>query len=311
MAPTATTTTAEALRTALMKMGAFGIGPWVPIVAAGESPAAIATLGMQAKALLKTSGTRLEQVAALRLIPAATDQAARRSQLIDRMRNVFGQNFVVLPRFSCDAAGAAELTAALAASKQTQGGDPLAAHGWFAQYARVRDPMGRMNACLRGAEVLVTGERLNLSVAQLPFVSRRALGGTAARAGQVAGGRQAVAGAADAGRINTAQPLTGLLVDEWTETVPNTRETTAVTFQFDPPDACAPQCVLLAVPPVPGADWTSDTLRQVLEETLDLAKLRAVDAETLGELAQYVPALYLAFNTKDDAVSTDFAALTH
>jgi hypothetical protein len=111
--------------------------------------------------------------------------------------------------------------------------------------------------------------------------------------------------------INTALPLTGLLVDEWTETVPNTRETTAVTFQFDPPDACAPQCVLLAVPPVPGADWTSDTLRQVLEETLDLARLRAVDAETLGELAQYVPALCLAFNTKDDAVSTDFAALTH
>jgi hypothetical protein len=66
VAPTATTTTAEALRTALIKMGAFGIGPWVPIVAAGESPSAIATLGMQAKALLKTSGTRLEQVAALR-----------------------------------------------------------------------------------------------------------------------------------------------------------------------------------------------------------------------------------------------------
>ena len=101
------------------------------------------------------------------------------------------------------------------------------------------------------------------------------------------------------------------MVDEWTETVPNTRETTAVTFQFDPPDACAPQSVLLAVPPVPGEDWTADTLRQVLVETLDLAKLRAVDAETLGELAQYLPALYLAFNAKDDAVSTDFAPLTH
>ena len=311
VAPTATTTTAEALRTALIKMGAFGIGPWVPIVAAGESPSAIATLGMQAKALLKTSGTRLEQVAALRLIPAATDQAARRSQLIDRMRNVFGQNFVVLPRFSCDAAGAAELTAALAASKQTQGGDPLAAHGWFAQYARIRDPMDRMNACLRGAEVLVTGERLNLSVAQLPLVSgERWVGlppepGKSLAAGKLSLVLQTLA------VINTAQPLTGLLVDEWTETVPNTRETTAVTFQFDPPDACVPQCVLLAVPPVPGADWIADTLRQVLEETLDLARLRAVDAETLGELAQYVPALCLAFNTKDDAVSTDFAALTH
>ena len=228
------------------------------------------------------------------------------------MRNVFGQNFVVLPRFTCDAAGAAELTAALAASKQTQGGDPLAAHGWFAQYARVRDPMGRMSACLRGAEVLATGERLNLSVAQLPLVSRRALGRAAARAGQVA--RRPASCRWCCRRsppINTAQPLTGLLVDEWTETVPNTRETTAITFQFDPPDACAPQCVLLAVPPVPGVDWTSDALRQVLEETLDLAKLRAVDAETLGEVAQYLPALYLAFNAKDDAVSTDFAALTH
>ncbi len=78
VAPTATTTTAEALRTGLMKMGAYGIGPYVPIVAAGESPAAIATLSMQAKALLKTSGARLEQVAALRLVPAATNNAARR-----------------------------------------------------------------------------------------------------------------------------------------------------------------------------------------------------------------------------------------
>lgn len=104
--------------------------------------------------------------------------------------------------------------------------------------------------------------------------------------------------------------MTGVLVDEWTEVVPNTRETTAITFQLDPPDACAPQSVLVAVPPVPGVDWTQDTLRQVLEETLDLAKLRAVDAETLGEVAQYIPALYLAFNARDAAVSTDFAPLT-
>jgi hypothetical protein len=48
----------------------------------------------------------------------------------------------------------------------------------------------------------------------------------------------------------------------------------------------------------------------VLEETLDLAKLRAVDTETLGEAAQYLPALYLAFNARDHAVSMDFAPLT-
>ena len=45
-------------------------------------------------------------------------------------------------------------------------------------------------------------------------------------------------------------------------------------------------------------------------ETLDLAKLRAVDAEALGEIGHYIPALFFAFNTNDEVVSTDFAQLT-
>jgi hypothetical protein len=92
--------------------------------------------------------------------------------------------------------------------------------------------------------------------------------------------------------------------------VPSATETTAITFQCNPPDACAPQAVLLAVPPVPDAPWTVANLHRVLLETLDLAKLRAVDAEALGELAHYLPATFLAFNANDDAVSTDFAPLT-
>jgi hypothetical protein len=48
----------------------------------------------------------------------------------------------------------------------------------------------------------------------------------------------------------------------------------------------------------------------VLVETLDLAKLRAVDPSRLGAAAQYLPALYVPFNAADDAVSTDFAPLT-
>ena len=66
----------------------------------------------------------------------------------------------------------------------------------------------------------------------------------------------------------------------------------------------------MAVPPVPGQDWTTETLRRVLVETLDLAKLRAVDTSLLGAAAQYLPALYVPFNAADDAVSTDFVSLT-
>jgi hypothetical protein len=157
--------------------------------------------------------------------------------------------------------------------------------------------------------VLGVGERLNLSVAQLPFVANERWVGLPPNAGMtLAAGKLSLVLQTTA-PINPAQALTGLVIDEWTEIVPSANETTAIAFQFAPPDACAPQCLLLAVPPVPAADWTADTLRQVLDETRDLAKLRAVDAEMLGELAQYLPALALAFNAKDDAVSTDVAPL--
>jgi hypothetical protein len=76
-------------------------------------------------------------VLALRALPAATNPQARRSQLVDRMRSVFGQSFVVLPMFRCTAS--ARLNAELAASEQRQGGDALAANTWFSRHARVRD----------------------------------------------------------------------------------------------------------------------------------------------------------------------------
>ena len=177
--------------------------------------------------------------------------------------------------------------------------------------ARVRDAVARMRDCLRNAEVLGTGEQLRISsVTQLPFLAGDRWVGLPRAAGKPLRPGKLSLVLHTAAAVDTAQPLSGVLVDEWTEVVPSARETTAITFQLDPPDAVAPQSILLAVPPVPGVDWTPDTLRQVLEETLDLAKLRAVDTETLGEAAQYLPALYLAFNARDDAVSTDFAALT-
>ena len=110
-------------------------------------------------------------------------------------------------------------------------------------------------------------------------------------------------------RIDLAQPLAGLLADEWVEIVPQRDETTAIAFQYDPPDSCAPQAILLAVPPQAGQPWTVGGLNRVLVETLELARLRAVDGDALGEIAHFLPALYFAFNVEGDAVSTDFTPL--
>jgi hypothetical protein len=126
---------------------------------------------------------------------------------------------------------------------------------------------------------------------------------------QITGGRLSLVMQASAA-VDPNKALAGLLIDEWVEIIPNAKETTGVTFQFNPPDSFAPQSILLAVPAAPDKAWTVGDLQRVLLETLDLARLRAVDAEALDQTGHYLPALYLAFNANSDTVSTDFASLT-
>lgn len=299
---------AEDLRTALLALGAFGLAPAVPCVAVGDTPEIRAALLKQALALLPLSQARLDRGTTLRG-QAAAQARARCEQWLERGRAVFGDRFVLLPSLSVDAACATELKTALAASTQQQGGDSLEVHGWFARSARVRDGTARLAACLRGADALGAGDRLGLAVAQLPFKAGERWVGLAPLPGtELAVGKLSLVVQAAAG-LNPALPMCGLLVDEWVEVVPHGEETSAIAFQFDPPNSVAPQNILIAVPPVPGQDWTTETLRLVLAETLDLAKLRAVDPSLLGAAAQYLPATLLPFNAADDAVSTDLSSL--
>ena len=86
-------------------------------------------------------------------------------------------------------------------------------------------------------------------------------------------------------------------------------ETTGLVFQFDQPGAAPPQSVLLAVPPDLDTGWTLQALQQVLLETLDLARLRTIDPQTLDQIGHYLPAAYFAVNATRETVSTDFAQL--
>ena len=298
----------DPLRIALLKLAGFGFQGAVPVVAVGDDATARAALNTQGIALLKESKARIAQLDALIAAPAASESRARRQQLLERMRTVFGSSFVAMPLFTYD--NSDELKSALAANEQVQAGDPLNVYTWFTRAARVREPIARWSAPLNGAEILGTGESLRLKVAQLPFAADDRWVGLPPEDGKdvQAGKLSLVVHAASTLKVD--QPMCGLLIDEWVEVVPSSKETTAIAFQFNPPDACAPQSVLLAVPPVPDQPWTVASLHRVLVETLDLAKLRAVDAESLGEIGHYMPALFLAFNTNDEVVSTDFAQLT-
>ena len=102
-----------------------------------------------------------------------------------------------------------------------------------------------------------------------------------------------------------AAPLqAGLLIDEWTETVPTDREITGVAFNVNRPNATAPQAVLVAVPATLGGHWTFDDLVGAVHEALDLAQLRAVEPDALigrgadqsaGAYFQALPAILTQF----------------
>ena len=47
-------------------------------------------------------------------------------------------------------------------------------------------------------------------------------------------------------------------------------------------------------------------MEAALLETLDLAKVRVVDQESITQLDQYLPALCFALNAAGDAISTNF-----
>jgi hypothetical protein len=217
---------------------------------------------------------------------------------------VFGRDFVFLRRFK--PANQATLDEALSSGPDF-GSDRHPIEKWFQGAAQVRGPLGRkrMLNLLAGA---LGAPASAVKVAQFPHVA----------------GERWVALPFDgnprppSGRLSLvleqanpagAEGWVGLLLDEWTEVIPSTSELTGIAFNYDDPDSEAPQAILIAVPAVPGGidgHWDLPSLVDTLRETLDLAKIRAVDSELLDSLGQLLPAIYLAANPRDETVSTDF-----
>jgi hypothetical protein len=297
------------LRDVILRSASFGAAGAVPLSAAGNAPADRQTLVTQVGSIHQELAQRVEQLKKL------TDDFNARTATVEdkydyalaRLRLVFGKAFVVLPRFT--APNAAELEQALADSAKVQDGDPFAATTWFQRMARVRDGVARLHDVLSYAEALGSGEKLHLTLAQLPYNSDDRWVGLPLTAGQSLSSGKLSLAVQSAAPVDVRQPLAGLLIDEWVEVVPSAKETTGIALQYDQPNAAPPQTILIAVPPELEAPWTVWSLQQVLLETLDLARIRAVDPDALDDVGHYLPALYFACNTAGETVSTDFTTM--
>jgi hypothetical protein len=267
-----------------------------------------------------------QRLAAADALAAAHDQRALTDQQwAERtLTALLGEDLVLLPSFS--GPGPGPLTESLADAGTLLDGDRHAPVTWLTRLGRVRRGVERLVTSLGYAEALGTGDALTAVVAQAPYTRSP----DPARAERWAA-LPSFTGASPGPRLSLilhtpggapadpaavlVKPLRGLVVDEWTEVVPRTRQTTGVALHIEAPDAAPPQAVLIAVPPDASPTWTPELLGATVEAALDLAQLRAVDYEALhpdspdavADIGQLAPAALLAMNTSfEDAVATDF-----
>ena len=91
-------------------------------------------------------------------------------------------------------------------------------------------------------------------------------------------------------------PQCGFIVDDWTEVIPNEKETTGVAFHYDQPNSEPPQTMLLVTPPQRNGQWLWKDVEDALDETLQLAKKRAVEPRQVESTnyAQFLPSTMMA-----------------
>jgi len=102
----------------------------------------------------------------------------------------------------------------------------------------------------------------------------------------------------------------GMLIDEWTEVIPSTTRHTGITFNYDRPNNEASQSLLLVTPASSSGQWVWDDLVGALNETLDLAKKRAVEPVQIDatSYSRFLPATVMAVSYYGISITTSLAA---
>ncbi|MEH2501550.1 hypothetical protein V1290_000361 [Bradyrhizobium sp. AZCC 1578] len=261
------------------------------------------------------AGERLRLVAAadaaLRDLAGRIAAANASTGASARIAAIFGAGFPFLPRFL--PGNAAGLQQALGAGGALVPNDAVKRQ-WLQQLERVRAQIGLWQRVARYARCIGTPVP-PFDLAQLPYEAGAQWVGLPFTPDKApAARRTSLALFNPATPPSATQPWAGLMIDEWTEIIPSTEETTGVGFHYDDPGAEAAQAVLLAVCPTNAPQWDADSLEAVLLETFDLAQIRAVHADVpasvgvpgVPDLSQLLPAIYLASNAAGDTVGTSF-----
>ncbi len=306
------------LRGKMVSINVAGTPEALPVGGLAVAAPVIRALVPQAQALSSSLAKRLARARALLDVafsdPLPPDpreaerESARRTDVrfesySEAAKILLGRSFVALPLYEPHAAGQPELAAALAAPIES---NPLAVEEWLQSVARVRPSMEALG-WVTAYHDWIHPEPMALLPIQLPVHPGDAWIGEAFGAAAPEG--EALSIVFCNPPSGTAAPRCGLSIDEWTELVPAEKETTAIAFHDNRPNAQPPQALLLAVAPELRGSWRWDDLVTIVTETLDRAKLRAIEPDMIlqTEYFQLLPTLLTEFSARPAFVSTFLA----
>jgi hypothetical protein len=228
-------------------------------------------------------------------------------------RALLGEDARVLPEITLGAEQGAEWQNAVLASES---GAPFAhlapehdapVDDWLHGLARVREKLGHWEQVLLMSAPLGAGEP-DLTAIQFPHRPGDPWLGLEYPAGTVIDSDRLLHTAHYAAAFDPSARQCGLLVDEWTEVLPADNQTTGLAFHFDRPSSEPPQAWMLVVAPEQTGAWAWADIVDALRETLDAARLRAVEPDQLDGTAwaRFLPAVVTATTLHPITIAVDY-----
>ena len=318
---------AGALRGSLQRLADFGVADAFPL----SSEGALDLLAGQANSIQEIVKQKREM--ADRLVTAGNDinltDEERVASYHDASQEMFGPAFKLIPVF--DFNNQAEMQAA-ADFRDTDPDVNLTRHNhdnphiveeWLQGAARVCDKVGVVDAVniFSGA---LNRPSLDLKPLQIPFrkndhwvaVTYPEVNPEDADKPDVFipdGDFLSVVQWLPATGFDPVNKQSGLLVGEWIENIASQQQTTGIAVHYNQATTEPPQALLLAITPEVTGAWNWDKLVGILHNTLDRAKLRAVEPDQLNNTAygHLLPAIISAVSSYPYAtISTDFVHQT-
>jgi hypothetical protein len=290
---------ARKIEAALRVLADYGIEGSYPVVSANSLPAAqlVAEQGRLVLATVDALDVPQDGVA----LEAPVSLRAWVDELTATVRRVAGDSFPLAASFVPAPGG--ELADNLNGDSPLKDAEFSDVMVWLRRLARIRPALRDFHDSLLTTE-LRDGAPGSVRVTQTPHDSANDQWAAQAFNGRRPAAPQRTAVLHIPRGADPKTPLCGWLIDAWSERIPGLAalkddpeaahsELAGLTFHFNQPDAQAPHAVLVAVPPDVGKPWTEETLLKVVSETLDLAKIRAMDHRDLPRVTPFLPVSYI------------------